>query len=196
MSLSKRAAIMFAFFTRLPLVVPIVFRLHYLSEALNSPNYTYQVTWASVSQQVEICYAIVAATIPCLKPFMSAMATNYGGPAEGVRSKNGTYAQFEHNTSGVRKDSRRGFNLASFKSGEGSWQRSGNRSEKRDGDVDGVYDGLNVDNTQGPNSRMGHKANISSPSPRKVGSIESGDSQQHIIRRDVEYVVEYEENRA
>ena len=187
---------MFAFSTRLPLIAPIVFRLHYLSEALNSPNYTYQVTWASVCQEVEICYALVAATIPCLKPFMSAMATNYGAPAEGPRTKKGTYGQSDRNTSGRRKDGRSGFSLASFKLGEGSGQRSRNHIyEKRDGDVNGVYSGLNVDNSQGTNSRRGNKADMSSSSPRKVGSIESGDSQRHIIRKEVGYTVEYEDNR-
>ena len=30
--------------------------------------------------QIELCWAIIATTTPCLKPFMSALNTHYGGP--------------------------------------------------------------------------------------------------------------------
>jgi hypothetical protein len=41
---------------------------------------------ASVSTQIQLSYAIVAATTPCLRPFMSALSTNYGAPAQPKKS--------------------------------------------------------------------------------------------------------------
>ena len=111
---------MSSFALRLPVIVPIIVRLHYLDDAFNSPNYTLLVTWAVVCKEVQICYAIIAATIPCLKPFMSAMATNYGAPAEGARTKTGTYGKNTYKKSGNQKESRNGFNLASLRLGGGT----------------------------------------------------------------------------
>ena len=198
MPLSKRVTIMSSFALRLPLIVPIIVRLHYLDAAFNSSNYTLLVTWAVVCKETQICYAIIGATIPCLKPFMSAMATNYGAPAEGARSKMGTYGKNTYKKSGNQRDGRNGFNLASLKLGGGTGSGSHNVSEKHDtgadGLYDGVYDGRRPLNRSQSGVARGHNANVTSTSTRKVGSIESGDSQQHIIRKDVEYAVEYDDD--
>ncbi len=37
---------------------------------------------ACVCAQIQISYAIIATTTPCLRPFMSALNTHYGGPTE------------------------------------------------------------------------------------------------------------------
>jgi hypothetical protein len=63
------------------IVIAIVFRLHYLNLELSSTDPTLKGSIASVCTQIQISYAIIAATTPCLKPFMSALSTHYGSPA-------------------------------------------------------------------------------------------------------------------
>lgn len=46
---------------------------------------------AVVCMQIQISYAIIAMTTPCLRPFMSALNTHYGGPKE-TRTPGGTHA--------------------------------------------------------------------------------------------------------
>src|SRR5277367_6427110 len=110
MPLFKKSAIVFAFALRLPVIVPAVFRLHYLSEALNSSNFTLDITNEAVCKQVEISYAIIAATLPCLRPFMVATATNYGAPAEGHKTKTGSYGKPYGQSRSSNKSSRRNRN--------------------------------------------------------------------------------------
>jgi len=52
----------------------------------------------------------VAATIPCLRPFMAALSTNYGAPAQTRISPSGSKAQYknEYNLSSLSKTSRSG----------------------------------------------------------------------------------------
>lgn len=47
---------------------------------LASANPSLDGVLATVCAEIELCYAVVACTIPCLRPFMSALSTNYGGP--------------------------------------------------------------------------------------------------------------------
>src|SRR5271169_6894881 len=65
-------------------------RLYYLSLEFSSSDPTLDGVSASVCTQVEMNYAIIAATIPCLRPFMTALSTNYGAPAQAKSSPSGT----------------------------------------------------------------------------------------------------------
>ncbi|TPX08020.1 uncharacterized protein E0L32_010351 [Thyridium curvatum] len=76
----KKAVVLLAFALRLGVVAPSIMRLNYLSSALASPDPSLDGVLAVVCTQIEICYAIIATTTPCLRPFMSALNTGYGGP--------------------------------------------------------------------------------------------------------------------
>lgn len=45
---------------------------------------------ATVCAETQLCYAVIATTIPCLRPFMSALSTNYGGPTQAKISPDNT----------------------------------------------------------------------------------------------------------
>lgn len=62
-------------------------RLYYLYQALHSDDTSLHGILASVCTQVELSYAVIATTMPCLKPFMSALNTGYGGGATFVLSQ-------------------------------------------------------------------------------------------------------------
>jgi len=61
------------------LIAPIAARLHYLLPALTSSDATLHLNTVVINTQVELLWAIVAATIPCLRPFMTATHTTWGG---------------------------------------------------------------------------------------------------------------------
>jgi hypothetical protein len=197
MPLFKKSAIVFAFALRLPVIVPAAFRLHYLSEALNSSNFTLDITYEAVCKQVEISYAIIAATLPCLRPFMVATATNYGAPAEGHKTKTGSYGKAYARSGSSNKSSRRnrdqgsaGFSLTSFSRKLGT----GLHSEKNNAST---VDGDNSAHIRRMDSHGEHTATVvASHMPRDTRSIESSESKQMIIRKDVEYAVEYDSRPA
>lgn len=64
------------------IIVAIAFRLYYLHAELLSLDPTLKGSIASVCTQIQLSYAIVATTTPCLRPFMTALNTHYGAPAE------------------------------------------------------------------------------------------------------------------
>ena len=66
-------------------------RLLYLDIELSSTDPTLEGVMATLCMQIQISYAIIAMTTPCLRPFMSALNTHYGGPKE-TRTPNGSKA--------------------------------------------------------------------------------------------------------
>ncbi len=97
MPLTKKAVVVLAFLFRLPCVyVPqphlmysnllietrliafALLRLHNLATGIRSPNPTLDLVGAVVWAEIELHYANIAATMPCLRPFMAAVSTEYG----------------------------------------------------------------------------------------------------------------------
>ncbi|KAL2063953.1 hypothetical protein VTL71DRAFT_4447 [Oculimacula yallundae] len=81
LSLQKKSLVVFAFGLRLPMIAPIILRLFSILSTLHSQDPTLAGTMTIVYTQIELCYAIIAATTPCLRPFMKALSTHYGAPA-------------------------------------------------------------------------------------------------------------------
>ncbi|PIB01041.1 hypothetical protein CB0940_02102 [Cercospora beticola] len=77
-SLKNKSRVVFAFGTRLPLIAVIILRLVYLRDLEDTDDPTLQGTITIVLTQLEIFYGIMAATIPCLRPFLAGFITNYG----------------------------------------------------------------------------------------------------------------------
>ncbi len=71
-------------------------RLSYLNRLAPSADPSFDGVAAAVCTQMELTYAIVATTLPCLKPFMAALNTRYGGttavnmPSSGTKASNTT----------------------------------------------------------------------------------------------------------
>jgi len=174
MSVYKKLVVIFAFGLRLPVIVPTVFRLHYLSEALDSSDPTLEAVYTVMCKQIEIAYAIVAATIPCLRPFMTATATHYGAPAEGHKTKLGTSKGSGYGRTPTK--------LTSFT----SKLRSRALPEKN---TDSLPPSTGADDVFGRQDRY-RTAVSSTPRDQDAGSMESGDSQQMIILKNVTYTIE------
>lgn len=90
MSRKNKSAVITAFGFRLPVIAFAVLRLRYIGIRINSPNPTLEGTIALIWTQVELDYSVMACTIPCLKPFMIAVSTNYGSIAPTKSTINGS----------------------------------------------------------------------------------------------------------
>lgn len=151
-------------FMKFRVIVTTVVRLYYLSEEFSSSDPTLDGVLASVCTQIEMSYAIIAATIPCLRPFMTALSTNYGAPAQikGSPSAAGT------------KRSGNDFSLNSLS----KTSRLGHEEKGKS---------VTAPTTRWDQSE--HHASVTSGDQR---SMESHESKQMIISKNTEWAVEYE----
>ena len=77
MSYWLKAMVLSAFAFRLPIIPLTIARIENLNRAGNSTDYTFDVVLAVVFAQVEMHYSLIAATIPCARPFLKALNTRY-----------------------------------------------------------------------------------------------------------------------
>ncbi|KAH8878999.1 hypothetical protein GQ53DRAFT_739354 [Thozetella sp. PMI_491] len=80
--LKKKLVVVTAFSLRALVIIPAVMRLQFLSKEFSGDDPTLDGVLATVCAQIQLSYAIIATTTPCLRPFMSALNTHYGGPTE------------------------------------------------------------------------------------------------------------------
>jgi hypothetical protein len=72
-----KAMVLSAFAFRIPIIPLAIARIQNLNMAGNSTDYTFDVVLAVVFSQVEMHYSLIAATIPCARPFLKALNTGY-----------------------------------------------------------------------------------------------------------------------
>lgn len=150
------------------LVALSLFRLHYLSQWTHSSNPGLALSPILIIQQVYICWAILSATIPNLKAFVRSFGT--GGFGIGVDME--TYANSKY--SAGRNG---GYELRSGRSRQTTASKYDNRSYNE------VKDQGRIPLSQ----RAGMTSNI------EAGSIASDGSQRHIIKKDVQWDIHYED---
>ncbi|RAK88435.1 hypothetical protein BO79DRAFT_19503 [Aspergillus costaricaensis CBS 115574] len=174
MPLKRKLTIGFAFMFRLPLIIFSVFHIYTILLLVHSPDPTLAVVTPIIWAQVELNYALVACSIFCLRPFMAAVSTNYGTAGDSNLES----------TSGVS----RSWKVDSSKAGSGR-QTCFNPEERGSWGVSRRFDG-------------GHKAGpvaepdielVEMDGQRSVGS--DGGSAKMMIRKDVEYTIEYDSHR-
>lgn len=195
------------------LLLPIAIRLHYVLSTINSTDPTLKVVNTVILTQVQLTSAIVSATIPCLRPFMAATYTTWGGRVDTV---SGSGYHKRGNTSGQADDSSHshGTTMKSFfsrqmdrsmddkvtepshdialepigtrrKKESQGWKQIGNSTQAE------ANDQFPPTTAEGDGDRYkskGRKRHVQEDQ-QSAGSQES---QQMIIRRDVEWTVRYE----
>ena len=150
-------------FMKFRVIVSAAFRLSYLNEEFLSSDPTFDGVLASVCTQIEISYAIIAATTPCLRPFMTALSTNYGAPAQ---------TKISPSAAGTAR-SGTDFSLSSL----AKVSRLG-QEEKGKASV--------------PTTRWDQAEHHASVMSGDQHSMESHESKQMIISKNTEWTVEYE----
>jgi hypothetical protein len=152
-------------FMKFSVIVSTAVRLSYLNEEFSSPDPTLDGMLASVCTQIEISYAIIAATTPCLRPFMTALSTNYGAPAQTKGSPSAAGTARSGND----------FSLASLAKVSRLGQEEKGKS------------------SSAPTTRWDQSEHHASVMSGDQHSMESHESKQMIISKNTEWTVEYEE---
>jgi len=88
MGLGRKMVVITAFGCRVPVIACSVVRVTYLNGSLRSPDPTLKGVNAALCTQVLFHYSLMAATIPCLKPFVISFDTGWG---QGREAKGSTY---------------------------------------------------------------------------------------------------------
>ncbi|KAK2748148.1 hypothetical protein FQN57_001273 [Myotisia sp. PD_48] len=183
MPVSRKLIVLSTFGSRLPLVAFALIRLQSLKGALASSNPSFDYINTAIWTQVGLHYSIVACTSFCLKPFMAAVSTNYGlgeGTSSGDNStyarRNGYTPNHSYSTNNFpMKPLHKNKMLRSFESKSQRDEdqiRSGNSMFRRDG-----TDTLTM---------VTNERRIDGSS-----SMDSNDSTRMIIKKDVEYKIQF-----
>ncbi|RHZ59542.1 hypothetical protein CDV55_101593 [Aspergillus turcosus] len=78
MPLKRKLQIGSAFVFRLPLIIFTILHINTLKGHYHSPDPTLSIVTSKIWSQVELNYALIACSVFCLRPFMAAVSTNYG----------------------------------------------------------------------------------------------------------------------
>ncbi|KIV96677.1 hypothetical protein, variant [Exophiala mesophila] len=170
LSLALKTQVVAAFAFRLPVAALSLIHLHYVSEYTKSDNVGLAIVPVLVLQQVQLCWSLISATIPNLKSFVKSFSSGFGIQLDPSATRiYGSSNQYGRNN---------GYELGSVRGDPRSKSRSGNASYN---DIEGP--------TALPQDGANHKKH---PNGRDEESIHSGGSQDHIIRKDVQWKIHYE----
>ncbi|KAM7210231.1 hypothetical protein V8F06_014383 [Rhypophila decipiens] len=184
LSVSKKLVVVLAFGLRLPVIIPAVLRLTYLDALFFGPDPPLHGVMASLCMQIQISFAIIAVTTPCLRPFMSALNTHYGGPKE-TRTPPGT--KVGRTAATAKSDN--SYSLSSM-------QRS--KTERTEATPAQRHDPEAAPVTRW--DRADYRVAVMSRNSRNMsidgGSTQSNDSQRMIISKNTEWQVEFGDENA
>ncbi|KAK2756670.1 hypothetical protein FQN54_005115 [Arachnomyces sp. PD_36] len=166
MRVSSKLTVVFAFSFRLTVAAVIIVRLHYIGIGISSTdNPFFDSVPASICTQVELHWGLMAASIPCLKPFMKAMNTGYMGFSS---------AFLDHTT--------------------GSYALT-SMSRSRTAPDGGIADGTGTPGGGPSNGVSTHITHVPREHPQEDGgSVTSGGSETRIIQKTFSWRVEYGDN--
>jgi len=77
MPMKSKFVVTIAFSCRIVMVPLAILRIINLNQNAHSKDYTFDIVPAIVFAQVEMHFGLIAATIPCLRPFLNAINTGY-----------------------------------------------------------------------------------------------------------------------
>ncbi|KAE9371832.1 hypothetical protein N431DRAFT_377866, partial [Stipitochalara longipes BDJ] len=78
MALSQKTIVVSAFGMRLPTIIFCALRIHYFFQAFFTTDPSFDGVFFAAWTQTELAFSVISATLPCLKPFMSTISTNWG----------------------------------------------------------------------------------------------------------------------
>ena len=173
------------------LIAFALLRLHNLATGIRSSNPTLDLVGAVVWAEIELHYANIAATMPCLRPFMAAVSTEYGAtePRTALGSK-----VYESSGGGDRKGGA-SYILSSF--------GSGGRKEKNYSNIDTTITSRmsrkgtsRMNSDISPNDRSNNETTIVHEGKHDEISIGSNDSRKMIIKKKIDIRVHRDNEEA
>jgi hypothetical protein len=142
--------------------------LHFIGNYVHSETPSLSIVAVLVCQQVELCWSIISATIPNLKSFVKSFSSGFGLTID----LDATARYGSRNYGGTA------YELGSVKKGTTHGLRGGSH-------IATIPD---LEDQSGAIQREGEDGRL-----RKAGSSTSMGSEDHIIRKDVQWKVEYQE---
>ncbi|KAK1149685.1 hypothetical protein N8T08_005238 [Aspergillus melleus] len=95
MQFKQKVAVIFAFGTRATLIIISIVRQTYLTRAFSGTDISLRLSKALIATEVLLHFSIMAATMPCLKPFVVAFNTGWG---QGIKRNGASYYVDSTNT--------------------------------------------------------------------------------------------------
>lgn len=172
--------------TAYSLVIAISYRLATFNQAgLTTDPFILEdqfIIWS----QTELCYSIISATIPTLRPFVNNLTTHYGGSGEkSEHSYNGGSA-YANESRGRATPS--GYQLSNLNSATRSKNRDKEETAESQHGWEGPPDAYQY-GVDGNTKKVVKRVDENKESNGDTTSVSSDDSQRMIIRKDVSWVV-------
>ncbi|KAK2750535.1 hypothetical protein FQN55_002136 [Onygenales sp. PD_40] len=180
MPLRQKGIVLSTFAFRLPLVIFSIIRLYRLHLGIYSINPSFHLVSSAIWTQIQLHYSLIACTVFALKPFMSAVSTNYGN-AEGTSLNQSGYNSKQHDTT----DTAPSGNSFALQSMTRSASRARNLASA------GNTQGGSGDSSLFPEGYGATSATVSNARKHDERSLDSNDSTKMIIKKDIQYSVEY-----
>ncbi len=173
--------------------------LHYLHLQILSANPFLAGAYTAACAQFELGYGIMASSMPCLKPFMSAYEGPFRPPNNKGSGQNNSSGDYKFTTYGSRSQGHNNNNHSNHSKRLRSGKPAHLSSGSTDGDISrrlcqdqAIYkatishpDKSNpITTTSAHHHHHHHNNNNNSSSGRKHGSVDSGDSRQMIIQKE------------
>lgn len=184
MSVGRKGVVVIAFLFRLPLIAFAALHLHFLAHGISSLNPSLDLVGPVIWAQIELHYSNIAATVPCLKPFMAAVSTNYGATEPAAMSQGGS----------------RGYGSSGAKRKGSNYMLSSINKDRNSSNIDskggifrvgkrGAYK-MNSETFGASQSTNGHVIVQQGKAKQDSNSIGSNDSRKMIIKKEVNIRVE------
>lgn len=172
-------------------------QVHFLAQKLSSTNETLDGVPTIICRQTEIFYAIMASTIPCLRPFLASFFTGFG--AMGGET---VIAGSQVGNSGSNSREKSAYALGSLQSADSATRR-GDKHRSRSGLMKmrgGRASSRELDNFGNDAQNQAHishdttgsSSRTAVPAPGDAASIASNESTKMIITKEVQWHVDSE----
>ncbi|KAF2464122.1 uncharacterized protein BDR25DRAFT_99683 [Lindgomyces ingoldianus] len=184
-----KVQVVIAFGLRAPVIVFTATRLHYITSYTNSTNTRYSIIPALAYLQLEVFWALLAATIPTLKAFMRSFNSGFGMEIDldGYGSVSGYHQGSIPLQSLSKSNTRHGTSPSRF--GRKTREDSSALDDTREEVSKLVGSSIRPDN-------VGTQTSIYHPERAKgANSVGSDGSQEMIIKREVQWTVWHEESK-
>ncbi|KAG9677807.1 hypothetical protein KCU99_g4461, partial [Aureobasidium melanogenum] len=183
MTTEIKLSVVFAFSFRLVVAIFAIIHVYYVSQWSSSSDPGIATVYSLLWQQVELGYALMAATIPTLRSFIRGYEKAMGWES----------SYYIRNNTAASRTATSTYHLSTM-------NKSRHEEERGDGAVFGLQRIETCDREPLRPDRPNYKAQIYGPGldgvhesvPRRTKSSSSGDSQEPIIRKDVEIQVSSE----
>ncbi|KAJ9611328.1 hypothetical protein H2200_004512 [Cladophialophora chaetospira] len=192
MSMQRKIQALMCFVLRLPIIVLIALHIKYISDFNSSSNPGIALTTPYLFREAEVVYSLLSAAIPALNQYLrkfdTTQATVFGYNAGQYGSGGRSY---QMDSLGAPRSKINGTKNGTR---NGTMNRSMNDDLPEDmGKSTGMNHTQYHASVEGPHNEGGYNQEVRSNASQEEGSLGRHNSDEFIIRKDVEYTVRHED---